>query len=204
MAPGAPVAVGNISELAYARELGAVPELRSCIPVHNAACLAFLHKQGAAAAWLSPEISLDELAALAAGSPVPLGLMVYGRPRVMTSEHCILKVADACIDDCAGCALRRRELVLHNIDDKLLPVRTDIHGRSRLYEAYPLDLAPQMPQLIEAGISRFLVDGTLLDARGLASQVARARRALEAACEGRRPAPRQKGCSSGCLFVGVD
>ncbi len=204
VAPGAPVAVGNISELAYARELGAVPELRSCIPVHNAACLAFLHKQGAAAAWLSPEISLDELAALAAGSPVPLGLMVYGRPRVMTSEHCILKVADACIDDCAGCALRRRELVLHNIDDKLLPVRTDIHGRSRLYEAYPLDLAPQMPQLIEAGISRFLVDGTLLDVRGLASQVARARRALEAACEGRRPAPRQKGCSSGCLFVGVD
>ena len=61
-----------------------------------------------------------------------------------------------------------------------------------------------LPQLIEAGISRFLVDGTLLDARGLASQVARARRALEAACEGRRPAPRQKGCSSGCLFVGVD
>ena len=86
----------------------------------------------------------------------------------------------------------------------MLPVRTDIHGRSRLYDAYPLDLTPQMPALLSAGVTRFLVDGTLLEPAELSDQTERARRALDAARAGRKPAPRQKGSSSGCLFVGVD
>ena len=136
------MAVGTISELALAAERDAAAELRSCIPAHNAACLAFLANAGAHAAWLSPELSLTEIELLAPQSPITLGITVLGKPRVMTSEHCILQVADACIHDCERCSLRRRKLVLHNIDDKLLPVRTDIHGRSHLYDAYALDYTP--------------------------------------------------------------
>ena len=55
----------------------------------------------------------------------------------MTSEHCILQVANGCIHDCANCRLRARKLSLKNIDGKVMPVRTDIHGRSRLYDATP-------------------------------------------------------------------
>lgn len=201
---GAPVAVGTISELSLASERGAATELRSCIPAHNAACLAFLANAGAHAAWLSPELSLTEIERLAPQSPITLGITVFGKPRVMTSEHCILQVADACIHDCERCSLRRRKLVLHNIDDKLLPVRTDLHGRSHLYDAYALDYTPQLPQLLAAGITRFMVDGTLLESEELAAQVARAHRALDAALAGKRPAPRQKGMSSGCLFAEVE
>ncbi|WP_308615440.1 U32 family peptidase [uncultured Enorma sp.] len=201
---GAPVAVGTISELSLASERGAATELRSCIPAHNAACLAFLANAGAHAAWLSPELSLTEIERLAPQSPITLGITVFGKPRVMTSEHCILQVADACIHDCERCSLRRRKLVLHNIDDKLLPVRTDLHGRSHLYDAYALDYTPQLPQLLAAGITRFMVDGTLLESEELAAQVARAHRALDAALAGKRPAPRQKGTSSGCLFAEVE
>lgn len=201
---GEPVAVGNISELVLAKERGALTEVRSCIPAHNRSCLAFLAEQGAVGAWLSPELSLAEIERIAPASPLALGICAYGRPRVMTSEHCILQVADACIHDCARCRLRSRHLVLHNIDDKLLAVRTDIHGRSRLYDAYPLDLTPQLPALLAAGVSRFLVDGTLLTPDELAEQTVRARRALDAARAGRKPAARQKGSSSGCLFVGVE
>ncbi len=200
----APVAVGTISELALAAERDAAAELRSCIPAHNAACLAFLANAGAHAAWLSPELSLTEIERLAPQSPITLGITVFGKPRVMTSEHCILQVADACIHDCERCSLRRRKLVLHNIDDKLLPVRTDIHGRSHLYDAYALDYTPQLPQLLAAGVTRFMVDGTLLEPEELAAQVARARRALDAALAGKRPSPRQKGTSSGCLFAEVE
>lgn len=200
----APVAVGTISELALAAERDAAAELRSCIPAHNAACLAFLANAGAHAAWLSPELSLTEIELLAPQSPITLGITVFGKPRVMTSEHCILQVADACIHDCERCSLRRRKLVLHNIDDKLLPVRTDIHGRSHLYDAYALDYTPQLPQLLAAGVTRFMVDGTLLEPEELAAQVARARRALDAALAGKRPSPRQKGTSSGCLFAEVE
>ena len=135
---------------------------------------------------------------------MPAGIMVYGRSRVMTSEHCILQVLDACIHDCARCALRSRELSLRNIDGKVFPVRTDIHGRSRLYTAQPTDITPQIPQLLAAGVSRFLVDGTLLTSEELRRQVIRARRALDAAVAGRTPVARQRGCTSGCLFVGVD
>lgn len=200
----APVAVGTISELALAAERGAAAELRSCIPAHNAVCLTFLANAGARAAWLSPELSLTEIERLAPQSPIALGITVFGKPRVMTSEHCILQVANACVHDCERCSLRRRKLVLHNIDDKLLPVRTDIHGRSHLYDAYALDYTPQLPQLLAAGVTRFMVDGTLLEPEELATQVARTRRALDAALTGKRPVPRQKGTSSGCLFAEVE
>ena len=198
------VAIGNISELALAAERGAVTELRSCIPVHNIACLQALCERGASGAWLSPELTLAEIERIAphAGT-CALGLTVIGRPRVMTSEHCILQVAGACIHDCERCHLRRRRMSLKNIDGRMLPVRTDIHGRSHLYDAYPIDTTPQIPQLLAAGISRFMVDGTLNSPDELARLVARTRRALDAAIAGRKPAPRMQGATSGCLFVGI-
>lgn len=200
---GAPAAIGNISGLALAAERGAAAEIRSCFPVHNIPCMEALAAHGAHAFWLSPEITLDEIEAIGPAAPAPLGISVYGRPRVMTSEHCILQVADACIHDCKRCRLRTRKLSLHNIDGKNLPVRTSIHGRSHLYDAYPVDITPQVPQMLAAGVTRFLVDGTLLDAEELGRMVARARRALDAALDGRKPASRLQGTTSGCLFVGI-
>ena len=201
---GAAVAVGNVSELALAAELGAQAEVRSCIPVHNSAAVAFFEGRGAQGFWLSPELTLDEIAEIAPAASAPAGIMVTGRPRVMTSEHCILQVADACIHDCNRCRLRGRDLFLKNIDGRLLPVRTDIRGRSHLYTDVQLDLAPNIPELLAAGVSRFLVDGTLMDETALAAQVGRVVRALDAVRRGTRPAARQKGASAGCLFVGVD
>ena len=198
------VAIGNISELALAAERDAVAELRSCIPVHNVACLRALAERGAAGAWLSPELTLAEIERIAPhAGETALGLTVIGRPRVMTSEHCILQVAGACIRDCGRCRLRRRRMGLKNIDGRLLPVRTDIHGRSHLYDAYPIDATPQIPQLLAAGVTRFMVDGALDAPDELARMVARACRALDAAQAGRKPAPRLQGATSGCLFVGI-
>lgn len=197
------VAVGNISELALAAERGTVAEVRSCIPVHNVACARALEAAGARGFWLSPEISLDELEELVPRIGAPAGAVVMGRPRVMTSEHCILQVADRCIHDCARCGLRRRRLSLRNIDGKELPVRTDIHGRSYLYDSFPLDLTPQMGRMAAAGVTRFAVDGTLMDAAELERAVARVVRAADAVRAGRKPAKRLAGHTSGCLYVGI-
>ena len=219
--PGAPVAVGNVSELALARERGAAAEARSCLPVHNAACLRALAARGAAGFWLSPELTLAEIeqlgatavavapdgaagdAAVDAAAGATLGLTVLGRVRLMTSEHCILQVAGRCIHDCARCDLRQQRLWLKNIDGKLLPVRTDVHGRSRLYDARPLDLTPELPRLLAAGVTRYLVDGTLMEPDELERMVGRVRRAVDAALAGRKPAKRLQNHSSGCLFDGV-
>ena len=200
---GAAVAVGNVSELALAVERGAAPEVRGCIPVHNASCLDALERAGAAGVWLSPELTLEEISKLGPHARVPLGLVVSGRPRVMTSEHCVLQTADRCIHDCPRCALRRRRLSLRDRDGKLLPVRTDLHGRSRIYDAFPLDLTPQVGQLAAAGIRRFAVDATLLDEAETTAQVTRLVRALGAVAAGRKPAARDAHATSGHLFSGI-
>lgn len=203
--PGAPAAVGTISELALGAEIGSVVELRSCIPVHNVPCMRELAARGAHAAWLSPELTLAEIERIAPQrGEMTLGLMVLGVPRVMTSEHCILQVAGACIHDCANCRLRARDFKLKNIDGRMLPVRTGLNGRSHLYDGVQLDATPQIPQLLRAGVTRFLVDGTLMNIDMLSRSVARTNRALEAARSGRMPDKRLPGTSSGCLFQGVE
>lgn len=205
VAADSPVAVGTISELALGVDRGAAVEVRSCIPVHNVACLQALAMRGARGIWLSPELTLAEIERIAPhrGS-VELGLMVLGAPRVMTSEHCILQVAGACIHDCANCRLRMRDFKLRNIDGRMLPVRTGLNGRSHLYDGAVLDATPQIPALLSAGVTRFLVDGTLIDDDELARRVGRAKRALDAARSGRTPDKRMPGSSSGCLFQGVE
>lgn len=205
LTPGAPAAVGTISELALGAETGSVVELRSCIPVHNVPCMRELAARGAHAAWLSPELTLAEIERIAPQrGEMTLGLMVLGAPRVMTSEHCILQVASACIHDCANCRLRVRDFKLKNIDGRMLPVRTGLNGRSHLYDGVQLDATPQIPQLLRAGVTRFLVDGTLMNIDMLSRSVARTNRALEAARSGRTPDKRLPGTSSGCLFQGVE
>ncbi len=197
---GMPVAVGNVSELVLARERGALAEIRGCIPVHNSACLTMLEESGDCAAWLSPELSLEEVMCLTRTTAMPLGLMVLGRVRAMTSEHCVLQVADCCVHDCARCALRRRDLRLRNDAGEQFPVRTDLQGRSRIYASRVLDVTPQVPELLAAGISRLGADCTLLSSDEAARAVRRVVRAVEAARAGRRPEPRLTGATSGHLL----
>ncbi len=200
---GAPVAVGNISELALAAERGAAPEVRSCIPVHNESCLVALESAGAAGFWLSPELTLEQVCDLAPRASVPVGLMVLGRERAMTSEHCVLQVTGKCVHDCARCPQRRARFSLKDIDGKLLPVRTDVNGRSRIWSAYPLDATPQAGELIAAGVTRLLADCTLLDERQTRFSVERVRRAIDAVRAGKKPAARMQGATSGHLFFGI-
>ena len=200
---GEPVAVGNISELALAAERGAAPEVRSCIPVHNESCLVALESAGAAGLWLSPELTLEQVCDLAPRASVPVGLMVLGRERAMTSEHCVLQVTGKCVHDCARCPQRRMRFSLKDIDGKLLPVRTDVNGRSRIWSAYPLDATPQAGELIEAGVTRLLADCTLLDAKQTRFSVERVARAVACARAGRKPAARMQGATSGHLFTAI-
>jgi putative protease len=200
---GQPVGVGNVSELALAASRGALPEIRTCIPVHNESSIVALESAGAVGFWLSPELTLEEVCSLAGAASVPVGLVVSGRARAMTSEHCVLQAAGRCIHDCPNCELRRRRLSLRDIDGNLLPVRTDGHGRSRIWAAHPLDATPQADALVAAGITRLMADATLLSPEECTFAVERVVRALAAVAEGKRPAPRVQGATSGHLFTGI-
>ncbi len=200
---GKPVACGNMSEFAAAAEMGALPEIRPCVPVHNASGIAALESWGAEGLWLSHEITLEQIRRIAPSAHIPVGAIVSGRVRVMTSEHCVLQAADRCIHDCARCALRQQDIRLKNIDGHLLPVRTDIHGRSRIYSAWPVDMTPHIGELVSASVSRFMADCTLLDPAQTARAVARIVRALEAVRNGAHPAEKDPNTTSGHLFSGI-
>lgn len=200
---GKPVAVGNVSQLVLARDRTAQAELRTCIPVHNEACLAALREAGAAGVWLSPELSLKEIESVAECASVPVGFTVLGRARVMTSEHCVLQVADQCIHDCARCKLRNREPLLQNEAGLRFPVRTDLQGRSRIYAAELTDITPEIAQLMEAGVTRFAADCTLLSTKDAAAAVRRVVQAVAAVHAGRTPAVRLEGAGTGHLFAPI-
>lgn len=178
MRVGMPAAVGNVSELALARECGALVETRSCIPVHNTSTLRLIGDLGAQLAWLSPELSLDEACELARADALPLGATVYGRPRIMTCEHCALQVAYDCDRDHVHCPHRSEAHWLVNIDGRALPVRTDACGRSRICLDEPLDLVPYATNLAEAGVARLLVDAASTSVDEACDALARLRRAL--------------------------
>lgn len=201
---GRAVAVGNVSELSLAAERGAQAEVRPCIPVHNPHALAALVQAGAGAVWASAELSLPELLALAQASPVPVGLVAYGRTRAMTSEHCVLQVLGRCINDCARCTLRTRDLSLLNVHHERFPVRTDLQGRSRIYAHQPLDAAPEVADLLAGGVKRLMVDATLLSPEEAGQQVARLCAAIEAAREGKASPSRLAGHSSGHLHRPIE
>ncbi|WP_307739133.1 U32 family peptidase [uncultured Parolsenella sp.] len=160
---GEPVAAANLAELALARTKGAVPEVTADVPVHNAATLGLLARLGVRAAWLSPELSIKEACALATlnralESPLDLGIVIFGRPRLMTLEHCVLQVAYDCDRNHASCPYRKLRHWLVNIDGRHLPVDTDARGRSRVYLDEPVDLLGYVPELVRAGVSRLIVD----------------------------------------------
>ena len=201
---GTTIAAGNMSELVLAAQQGAAAEIRSCIPVHNRACIQMLEAAGAQGFWLSPELTLNQIAQLVPAATTPVGMVVYGRPRVMTAEHCVLMAADTCIHDCARCGLRRRKLAIRNDQGAIMPVYTDLHARSRIYAAQPIDAIPQVTELLHAGVSRLAIDATLLSPEECLHELKRLAQAVGASQKSGRTPAREQGASSGHLFVGIE
>lgn len=196
---GRDVAVGTVSGLALAAARVARPEVRDSVPVLNVAAARALARAGAACVWLSPELTLEEVCRLSRESGVPTGIVVWGRARLMTCEHCVLQALGPCGRDCARCERRARRLGLRTIDGDVLPVRGDREGRSRIFAARPLDAAPELGELVGSGVSRLLVDCTLLSPAETSSEVGRMARALRAARQGRPVPAREEGAVSGHL-----
>jgi len=116
---------------------------------------------GAGFAWLSPELSGRQIAAIAAASGVPVGLAIYGRQEVMVTEHCVLMSIAECGRLCGTCPRRQSWHALKDAKGYAFPVSTDPMGRSHVYNSVPLDLTRALPELIEAGVGAVRLDFTV-------------------------------------------
>jgi len=81
-------------------------------------------------------------------------------------------------------------------------VVTDCFGRSHLYNAVRFDAAHVVDELIDAGVSAFMVDTTLMSANEAGKATSRVVRAIEAAKRGTNVA-KAESCTTGHLFRGV-
>ena len=158
---------------------------------------------GAQRIWLSPELSLVQIEELGEVSPVPLGVTIMGSTELMVTEHCLLMSQGPCNQKCATCARRKSP---HHLKDRKgyeMTVITDVTGRSHLYNAVSLDIAHLAPELIQVGVSAFMVDTTLMNVSETTKKVQRAVRARDIALKSGDKVSKAEGATSGHLFRGV-
>ena len=200
---GKPVFADSLAGALRALEAGARVEIGPHVPLVNDKALQFVADLGVQRVWLSPELTLGQIAQLAEGSPVELGLFVSGAQELMICEHCLLMSQGACNEQCETCP---RRSTAHRLVDRKgfeFPVVTDMMGRSHLYNGIELDALATLPDLLDMGITAVMVDTTLLDRKGAEAAVSRAVRAADLAMREHRSVPKRSGTTTGHLFRGV-
>ena len=201
--PGKPVIVENLAGLVRATDLGAEAEVGPHVPITNPLSLATAAELGAKRVWLSPELTLGQIADLAEDSPVELGLTIIGAQELMVTEHCLLMSQGPCDENCEECPRRKSPHYLRDRKEYEFAVITDALGRSHLFNGVQLDVAQTLPDLIHAGVSTFMVDTTLMNVEETTKAVQRAVRARNVAHADGNAIAKTPGTTSGHLFRGV-
>ena len=200
---GKPVFADSIASAFRALDMGALVEIGPHVPVTNRATLHYLADLGVKRIWLSPELTLGQIADLAEQSPVELGLFVSGAQELMVCEHCALMSQGPCAETCETC---ERRTVEHRLVDRKgfeFPVVTDALGRSHIYNGIELDAVAAIPDLIDMGISAVLVDTTLMDKKSAEAATGRVVRAVDVAIREHRSLDKRPNTTTGHLFRGV-
>ncbi|MDO4183534.1 MAG: U32 family peptidase [Coriobacteriia bacterium] len=201
--PGKPVLVDSAASLMRALRDDCLCEVGPHVPVMNRLTLDVMAKLGVQRVWLSPELNLGQIKALAAGTPAALGCTIIGTQELMITEHCLLMSQGPCNQQCTTCNRRTRGHFLRDRKGFDFPVATDCMGRSHLYNSVLTDVAHAVPDLMAAGVSTFMVDATLMDAEQTAQAVGRAVQAVSLAQNGEGAVDKVHKATSGHLFRGV-
>jgi putative protease len=182
--PGSPVLVGNLGLLAEAASRGAVVEAHWSLNAVNSLSVEQLAELGASTVWLSPEVTGRQIADLTAGSPVSLGVAVWGAQEIMVTEHCALMTLGPCARECGSCGRRTSEWFLRDRKGYRFPVRTDLAGRTHVYNSVPLDLVGALDEVLAAGVEAVRLDLQMLSVSEAVAQVERIVQALSVAGSG--------------------
>lgn len=201
--PGKPVVAESLGALVRAADLGCEVELSPHVPITNELALATAVELGARRVWLSPELTLGQIADLAQDTPVELGLTIIGAQELMVTEHCLLMSQGPCDENCDECPRRKSPHYLRDRKDYEFPVITDALGRSHLYNGVQLDVAHTVPDLVSAGVTALMVDTTLMNVEETTKAVARAVRARNVANASGNAIAKTPNTTSGHLFRGV-
>jgi putative protease len=178
--------VGLVAEMGAAGRDVVADYAVNCFNQHTAA---ELFRLGAARIVLSVELTVDELAAVAAPwQGRGFDVLAYGRPEGMTVEHCVLSAAfDRVPTTCRDLCVQKHPLVqITDPTGYTFPVATDSACRNRLLHSRPIEGSEYLPRLWRAGLRNFRL---LFNVSGdpVAQFVARYRAMLDALAAGETP-----------------
>lgn len=143
------------------------------------------HDLGAERVILARELSVDEIRAVAAATPVPLEVFVHGALCISYSGQCLTSEAiggrSANRGACAQACRLPYELVVDG-------AKVELDGRAFLLSPEDLEAASLVPALIDAGVASLKIEGRLKGPEYVAATTALYRAAVDAAMEGRTPA----------------
>jgi U32 family peptidase len=199
------VTCGNLGLLAALRDAGVRTAADWGLNVLNPWSAEVLAGLGAAMVWASPELSGRQLATLASSSPVPVGVVVFGRLELMVAEHCVLQAAGECGRRCDRCDRRRGSWVLRDRKGYEFPVTTDATGRAHLYNSVRLDLVRPLDEVVAAGVAAVRLELHTETAEDAARLTSLWRRAADAVIAGAEPPPEAlvSPATTGHFFRGV-
>lgn len=200
----------DIGALMRGSQMSDAIEIGPDLPLTNAGAIEMAAAFGAMRIWLSPELNLAQIRRLIedaqkrlGGLAPSFGLKILGAQELMVSEHCMLMSQGECAENCPVCKRRRIPYALRDRKGYQFPVVTDCMGRSHLYNSVMLDNIPAIPELLQNGVSSFMLDATLMTPEQTAQAAGRLRQALKAAVSGSPMPDKQNNATTGHLHRGV-
>ncbi len=140
----------NIAQLELARDAGRPFDAGAPLFCTSARSACELERLGAARIWLIDEIADERerelrFAATAAGFGGTFVRADAAERELMVCEHCMLTAEGPCAGMCQACPRRAAERYLVERGGERLPVRTDAHGRSRIFLCEDRASSPDTP-----------------------------------------------------------
>jgi 23S rRNA 5-hydroxycytidine C2501 synthase len=157
----------------------------------------FLADAGMKRAVLARELNLDQIRAIHSATDIELEFFVSGALCVSFSGNCYMSVANGERSANRGSCAQNCRLPYNLIDGNGTTLLTESH----LLSIKDLDLSNQLPQLIEAGITSFKIEGRLKDLVYVKNNVSHLRKRLDAFLEGNEHFEK---ASSGRTFYNFD
>ncbi len=142
------ILVDNFGVYYAAKDFGLPIFLDYHINNFNRASTRFFRDGGVSRVCLSPELTLEQIAAIANSVDVECEALVHGWLEVMTAEHCVPSASKKSCDVCSS-----RKFYITDPKGFKFPVEQDINCRSHVYNSRELYMLPNIGNLMGAGLA---------------------------------------------------
>ena len=159
------VVAGHHGAIQVAKEAGVPFVADAGLNAFNSVTADALAQAGAARVVLSPELTLQDIPPIAAGTKTPVEALAHGRLALMTSEYCAIGHATDCQKQVrAPC--HERPYAITDAKGYRFPLATDGACRMYMLNSRELNMIDRIPDLARAGVDTVRIEtiGTTPDA----------------------------------------